>query len=104
MEKIRVEYDGPVGAVGNGYGLGARTLDKGAAGGNIPVIFFEVPVQRRGNIPNYHATARGIEIGVVRRNPEIDIDRGFIGVNFNSAQPAVIFECPQIAQRMSGKD
>ena len=44
------------------------------------IVFGEVPIKRRGLVPNNKTAGFGIEIGIVRRDPEIDVYRSKVGM------------------------
>ena len=64
--------------------------------GCIGIVFGEVPIKRRGLVPNNKTAGLGIEIGIVRRDPEIDVYRSKVGMYPNAGKLAVIFECPEL--------
>src|SRR3954447_1852759 len=68
------------------------------------VVLPEGPFQRRWLVPDDEAAAVGIEIGLVRNDPEIHVHRGKVCVDVYALEPAVIFETPPAQQWICADD
>src|SRR5262245_64386191 len=73
VKQIGVEYDSPVRSVRDRYGSRSGVNKKFMRRGCVAIVLGEVPIRRRGLVPNNKTTGLGIEIGIVRRDPEIDV-------------------------------
>src|SRR5262249_16762748 len=80
------------------HGLRSNVREKFTRRGFVPIIFGVVPITRRGMVPNNHAARLGIEIGIVRRDVEIDVYRRIVGMYPNGGKLAVRFETRERGQ------
>jgi hypothetical protein len=84
VKQTGVEYDSPVRSVRNRYGSRSGVCEKFTCRDCIIIIFGKVPIKGGSMIPNNKTTGLGIEIGIVRRDPEIDIYRSKVGMYSNA--------------------
>jgi len=71
-----------------------------AGGGDVVVVSGKAPVERGRGVPDDQTPTVGIEIGIIGRNPEVDVDRGEVGVNRDSAEAIVVLESPRLQERI----
>ena len=76
VNQIGVEDHRAVLAIGHAVGLGPGLVDEALQCLLIDVLNFEAPIERSFFIPNDQAARIGIEVGVFRREPEVDVDGG----------------------------
>jgi len=84
--------DGPIGPIRDGHRTRPGAREKIPGRRDVVVEFGETPIHRRRHVPNHQASAFGIEIGVIRRDSEIDVDGGEIGMEVDAAELAVVLE------------
>ena len=104
VEEVGVEDDDPVLAVRHLDAAGLLLGQEAAHRRLVLVVLGEVPVGRRLLVPDLQAAGLGLQVALVRRDPEVDVHRGEVGVHGNARQPAVVLEGPELAQGVVAED
>ena len=94
MEQVGIKDQSPILAIGNANRLSIAFSEEGAHRRFISIVLIEIPIERRLFIPDDKAAGFRIFRRVVWRYPEIDIHRCEVGVQIDTRQFTVIFECP----------
>ena len=106
VEQVRVEHYRPVRPIGDLDFL--RPLRRqplvDPASGLVAIVRLKIPVPGRFLVPHHQSTTLRIQVRLIRRDPEIDVDRRGIGVDVQTAPGAVVLECPGLRQAMGAED
>ena len=100
VKQIRVEDDSPILFMGYPNRFCLRCFQEFFDRVLVGIKCFKIPIQRRFFVPDDEAAGLQILVGLIWGDPEVNIDGGFVGVEFDAGHAAVVFVSPKIDQFM----
>jgi len=100
MKKTGFEQDGPVLTIRQDQGVGGVLFQKSYNSIFIGIVIPDLPRDRRRDKANGQSATIGIEIGFVRRYPEIDADGGIVGMGIDRGVGLKTLKGPGLRERV----